>query len=84
MASIYANSFLSIAATRACNSSEGFLGPRKTKSGELVSFHDDHGSFQLSFCSLEMNFSPGSVHSGFVDPLMVCWLQAQTIHAGPS
>jgi hypothetical protein len=49
MASIYSQSYLSIAATRATNCDEGVLGPRARPTSTLISFEDDQGPYELYF-----------------------------------
>lgn len=71
MASIYSNSYLTIAAARASDSSEGFLGPRKIKKMQKVSFEDGVGSFRLYFYPYDVSFSPGSTESTSLEPLKV-------------
>jgi hypothetical protein len=71
MAGVYSNSWLTIAAARAADSSEGFLGPRKTVSMDGVSFEDDKGSFKVYFYSQDVSAMPGSMDSVTLEPLRV-------------
>ncbi|KAF2798575.1 HET-domain-containing protein [Melanomma pulvis-pyrius CBS 109.77] len=73
MANIYSNSYLTISAARANDSSEGFLGDRTIKSTYPASVQDEEGSFQLyfwTFGTYDVNVSPCSAQSNDMDPLM--------------
>jgi len=71
MADIYSNSYLTITAARASDSSQGFLSPRKIKSMEEVLVEDENGSFRLYFYVFDVSFSPGSFDSTSLEPLKV-------------
>jgi hypothetical protein len=71
MADVYANAWLTIAAARAADSSEGFLGPRQTKPMDRISIEDDDGCFELYFHSQDVSAAPGSVDTVDLEPLRV-------------
>jgi hypothetical protein len=70
MAQIYSNSYLTIAAARATDSSQGFLGPRNIHETP-IDFTDDKGSFRLYFNIIEVDLFPGSENSIVLDPFKV-------------
>jgi hypothetical protein len=71
MANIYSKSYLTIAAARASDSAEGFLGPRKIKHMDLILFEDMKGPFWLYFYAFDVSFLPGSIESVNGEPLRV-------------
>lgn len=71
MADVYSNSYLTIAAERASDSGEGFLGPRKIRSMDLISFEDNEGTFKLYFYAYDVSAMPGAIESASLEPLRV-------------
>jgi hypothetical protein len=69
MASIYSGAYLTISATRAAHSDEGFLAPRVTRARKQVRFTDDEGSFELYFIYDDLVTAPGSIGSVQHQPL---------------
>lgn len=69
MADIYSNAYLTIAASRASSSAEGFLGDRMIRDMKAVQFRDEGGDFQLYFHSVDINFSPGAPETASLEPL---------------
>ncbi|KAF2687996.1 HET-domain-containing protein [Lentithecium fluviatile CBS 122367] len=69
MANIYSKSYLTIAAARASHSAEGFLGSRKIKEMDMITFQDEEGPFRLYFYAQEINFTPGSIETISSEPL---------------
>jgi heterokaryon incompatibility protein (HET) len=71
MGSVYQNSYLTIAASRAKDCSEGFLGKRVADSILRTKIEDGDGqSFWIYFKAIKLN-APGSAESAIVDPLIV-------------
>jgi len=71
MADVYSNAFLTIAAARASDSQEGFLGDRKTMPMDPVQFEDELGSYCLYFYDYDISAGPGAAATVVLDPLVV-------------
>lgn len=69
MADVYANAYLTIAATRASHCGEGFLQARIAKDQQIFEFADDEGSVELNASYDDLIIAPGSMDAVIDDEL---------------